>query len=63
MTPKEKAKKLVRQFWDLGGMDIVKSKVCALIVINEMLQANIILDENAQNVGQWKFFEKVKQEI
>ena len=63
MTPKEKARELVRQFWDLGNMDIVKSKVCALIAINEMLQANVDLMENAENVRQYRFFEEVKQEI
>jgi hypothetical protein len=63
MEAKEKARELVRQYWDLGNMDIVKSKVCALIAINEMLQANVDLMENAENVRQYRFFEEVKQEI
>jgi hypothetical protein len=62
MTPKEKARELVRHFWDLG-LDTQKSIECAFIVINEMLQANVGLMENAENVRQYRFFKEVKQEI
>lgn len=62
MTPKEKAEELVKNYWDLG-LDIDKSVECAFVTINEMLQANIDLMENAENVRQYYFFEEVKQEI
>lgn len=62
MTPKEKAKELVKNYCDLG-LDIDKSVECAFVTINEMLQANIDLMENAENVRQYYFFEEVKQEI
>lgn len=41
-----KAKELVRQYWDLGGMDIVKSKVYALIAINEIIKYHESLYNN-----------------
>ena len=70
MTPKEKAKNLVRQYWDLGGMDIVKSKQCALIAVDEMIVQNGELYLNSLGHKTIQFYiEKniylfeVKQEI
>jgi hypothetical protein len=64
MTPKEKARELVRQFWDLGNMDIVKSKVCALIAVDEIIKVLVELSEGKftfiHNVEYWQ---EVKQEI
>lgn len=62
MTPKEKATKMVKKYFDLG-LDFDKSIECAFIAINEMMEANIDLMENAENVRQYYFFEEVKQEI
>lgn len=57
MEAKAKAKELIRQYWDLGAMDIVKSKVCALIAVNE------ILDLDLQLLSYRKYWQEVKQEI
>lgn len=57
MEAKQKAKELVRQYWHLGNMDIVKSKVCAFIAINE-----IIFELKIRNCNV-KYFEEVKIEI
>jgi hypothetical protein len=59
MTPKEKAKELVRQFWDLGNMDIVKSKQCALIAVDELIYETQF---EMPNIRQ-KYWQEVKKEI
>ena len=59
MTAKEKARELVRQYWDLGNMDILKSKVCALIAVDEMYN---VASEN-DNVQQMNYLVDVKREI
>jgi predicted nucleic acid-binding protein len=62
MTPKEKAKEkakeLVRHFWDLG-LDIVKSKKCALIAVDKILDIYSV-DKDYELSNYW---EEVKQEI
>jgi len=55
MTPKEKAKELVRKYWDLGGIDIPKAQKCALIAVDEIL-------EHCYEVMK-PFWQEVKQEI
>jgi hypothetical protein len=57
MEAKVKAKELIREYWDLGAMDIVKSKVCALIAVNEIL--NLPFEFESER----KHWEEVKQEI
>ena len=37
MTATEKAKELVRKYWDLGGIDVLEAKQCALIAVEEIL--------------------------
>jgi hypothetical protein len=59
LTPQEKAKELVRQFWDLGNMDIVKSKQCALIAVDELIYETQF---EVPNIRQ-KYWQEVKQEI
>jgi len=34
----EKAKELVRQYWDFGDMNIEQAKKCALISISEVIR-------------------------
>jgi hypothetical protein len=69
MEAKEKAKELVDKYYDLFSVKlenticIYEAKHCALIAVDEMLQANVDLMENAENVRQYRFFEEVKQEI
>ena len=46
MTPKEKAKKLVRKYWDLGGIDVLEAKQCALIAVEEILNTNTLQDRS-----------------
>jgi hypothetical protein len=69
MTPKEKAKELVSRFiehtqeWDeLDGYvnDIYKAKGCALIAVDEVIQAmdNVMLPNPFK-----QYWNKVKQEI
>jgi len=60
MTPKEKAKELVRQYWDLGGIDILKAKQCALIAVDGILENNKILFEDVLND---QYLKEVKTEI
>jgi hypothetical protein len=60
MTPKEKAKELVRQYWDLGGIDVLEAKQCALIAVDEILNN----DNNFFNTySQNDYWLQVKQEI
>jgi hypothetical protein len=59
-SPKEKAKKLVRQYWDLGGIDVLEAKQCALIAVDEILNN----DNNFFNTySQNDYWLQVKQEI
>jgi hypothetical protein len=59
MTPKEKSRELVRQYWDLGSMDIIKSKVCALIAVDELIKETSF---EVPNIRQ-RYWQEVKQEI
>lgn len=63
MTPKEKAEELVNKFSTVGLQQRNEGISCALIAINEMMQANCDLMENAENVRQYYYFQEVKQEI
>ena len=56
MTPQEKAKELIRQFYSVGA---VECKQCALIAVDEILSINSVdKDEDLSN-----YWEQVKQEI
>ena len=56
MTPQEKAKELIRQFYSVGA---VECKQCALIAVDEILSINSVdKDEDLSN-----YWEEVKQEI
>ena len=57
MTAKEKARELVRKYWDLGGIDVLEAKQCALIAVEE------ILDNGFQFIDDSEFWKKVKQEL
>jgi hypothetical protein len=74
MTPKEKAKELIRQFYSVGA---IECKQCALIAVDEILYAyphtyemeklstkageDIYITMNVRsNIGYWN---EVKQEI
>jgi hypothetical protein len=59
MTPQEKAKDLIRQFYSVGAMEC---KQCALVAVNEILSMGIM-----SHSGDWQmaksYWEEVKQEI
>lgn len=67
MTPKEKAKRLYDSFvlqvrWKLGQEDYKdKAKKCALIAVNEIL--NALSYKVSCNLEELKYYEEVKQEI
>ena len=62
MEAKEKAKELVRKYWDFGGMDVYIAKQFALTAVDEIL--------NIDNIKPYilhkeiiEFYKEVKQEI
>jgi hypothetical protein len=55
---KEKAKELVREYWDLGGMDIEQAKEFALVGFNELLRCAIFATDEIYN-----YYLEVKIEI
>jgi len=63
MTPKEKAKELVYKFypsvqWKLGQEDCLdRAKKCALIAVDEIIQATI------DDWSHSEYWQEVKQEI
>jgi hypothetical protein len=59
MTPQEKAKELIRQFYSVGA---VECKQCALIAVDEILliKKEIWDDFHSEYFDWWK---EVKQEI
>jgi hypothetical protein len=58
MTPKEKAKELIRQFYSVGA---IECKQCALIAVDEIVECT------TNGLGLTKFskeyWQEVKQEI
>ena len=56
MTAVKKAKELVRKYWDLGGIDVLEAKQCALIAVDEILKAI----PNYEDIEYWH---AVKQEL
>ena len=74
MTPKEKAKQLVKCFKyedNLGiakntgieGIDENQAKQCALILVNEMLNNFLSNKTTAYGRERYHFWQQVKQEI
>jgi len=57
MTPKEKAKELIRQFYSVGA---VECKQCALIAVDEIINVTAGLKGWIDGFQYW---EEVKQEI
>ena len=56
MTPKEKAKELIRQFYSVGA---IECKQCALIAVDEIIS---VID-NELNFKSYLYFKEVKTEI
>lgn len=79
MTPKEKAKELVEKFrlnvqdYEGSGLNLFKSKQCALITVDEMLgeyqsmsdlESKIVINDEVRFiVHQLEYWMLVKQEI
>jgi len=67
MTPKEKAKKLVYKYWDIENIDFINSIECALIAVDELIEAHIKISKEESGTtlidyGQ-NYWQEVKQEI
>lgn len=62
MTPKEKAKELVDKYWSRYNLHIEIAKQCALIAVDEIIDAIIII-EDYDFETLIIFWQKVKQEI
>ena len=60
MTPKEKAKELVRKFNYYDANGVLLGKQCALICVDEMLDCNTTSVYWEEDFEYWK---QVKQEI
>jgi hypothetical protein len=56
MTPQEKAKELIRQFYSVGA---VECKQCALIAVDEIIS---VIDPETFLMS-WLFWKQVKKEI
>lgn len=69
MTPKEKADQLINSFipqvrWKMGQEDIMqRAKQCALIAVNEILDALLVGDVDIWDREQIEYWEQVKTEI
>jgi len=65
MTPKEKAKELIRRFYSIGA---IECKQCALIAVDEIFEFMKMDDEYTETVSnansKWvDYWQEVKQEI
>jgi hypothetical protein len=45
----EKAKEIVREYWDFGGMDVYMAKEFALVAISEVLRCAIFATDEIYN--------------
>jgi hypothetical protein len=62
MTAKEKAKELVKDFYDSDyNISNEAAKQCALIAVDEVLFEHVLYGN--VRVGRYEFWESVKQEI
>jgi hypothetical protein len=57
MTPKEKAKDLIRKFYSIGA---IECKQCALIAVELMIYHT---EEDSSNIDLYQFYLEVKHEI
>ena len=65
MTAEDKAKELVRKYWDLGMIDIPKAQKCELIAVDLILnQYNTgMFDFKILSDEEVEYWQEVKQEI
>jgi len=60
MTPEEKAKELIRQFYSVGA---VECKQCALIAVDEIMENLTFMPYGIQYLSQIDYWEGVKTQI
>ncbi len=66
MSAKDKAKELVRKYWDLGGIDVLEAKQCAIIVVDEIIEECYKWsggDNSTWDRERFNFWIEVKTEI
>ena len=61
MTPKEKAKELVRKYWDLGGIDVLEAKQFALIAVE--FAREFITGDLSERFDKTMYLLEVKEEL
>ena len=61
MTATEKAKELVRKYWDLGGIDVLEAKQCALIAVE--FAREFITGDLSERFDKTMYLLEVKQEL
>jgi hypothetical protein len=62
MTPKEKAKELVNKYLQIYDGRVVEGKQCALIAVDEIIQAIRFTDAKS-DLGYVGYWQEVKIEI
>ena len=60
-NPKQKAKELVRKYWDLGGIDVLEAKECALIAVE--FARKFITGDLSERFDKTMYLLEVKEEI
>lgn len=68
MTPKEKAKEIFNQYWDLLAIHDVRNrrtftKQCALIAVDEILNDDWYIQSFDDMMERKKYWQQVKNEI
>jgi hypothetical protein len=61
MTATEKAKELVRKYWDLGGIDVLEAKQCALIAVE--FAREFITGDLSERFDKTMYLLEVKEEL
>ena len=68
MTPKEKAKELVLRYYEKSdllyeSLSFIQTKECALIAVEEIIEANPIAFDEDDNCIEKNWWKEVKQQI
>ena len=60
-NPKQKAKELVRKYWDLGGIDVLEAKQFALIAVE--FAREFITGDLSERFDKTMYLLEVKEEL
>lgn len=69
MTPKEKAKYLINDFYDIKaesldyGMEWQMTQQCALITVDEIIRESKLHDKTTYQHGRTSYWQEVRNEI